>query len=85
MGIFDWSNKGNNEGLKAASRDDGKGNWWTRSDGSRGTSSTKENSDGTVTYHQKDYSAGSSRGTSSSQTYTKSGEQVSGPTSRSVK
>ena len=50
MGLFDWSNKGNNKGLSAGQKDkssgDVPGTWWSRNDGSSGQSqSQKEPSD----------------------------------------
>jgi len=85
MPLFGWSDKGNNKGIKAGSRKDGQGNYWMRSDGSRGTASTKKAADGTVSYHQKDYKPGSKTGRSSSQRYDSSGKLLGKPESKRVK
>jgi hypothetical protein len=61
--LFNWSNKGNNEGLRAGTKrtpsGDGPGTWWSRtSDGSSGQSQSRKDPDGTVSYWQHDRSAG---------------------------
>ncbi len=58
MGLFDWSNKGNNKGLSAGQKDkssgDVPGTWWSRNDGSSGQSQSQKEPDGSVTYWQHD-------------------------------
>ena len=79
---FGWSSnqggKGAGVGLSAGASSKG-GNFWVRSDGSSGRSSTQRNTDGTLTTHIVERSAGERRGRATDTTFTADGRDVGSP------